>query len=56
VINGLISVPILAAMTAMASTKRVMGHFVIPRALRYAGWFTTSIMGLCSVALIIQMI
>jgi Mn2+/Fe2+ NRAMP family transporter len=55
IINGLISVPILATMTAMASSTGVMGRFAIPRRLRIAGWGTTAVMALSAVALVIEM-
>lgn len=55
-INGLISVPILAAMTAMASSRRIMGELPIPPALRWAGWITTSAMVVCAIALGVTML
>jgi NRAMP (natural resistance-associated macrophage protein)-like metal ion transporter len=48
IINGVISVPILATMTAMASSRKVMDRFVIPRTLRMAGWITTAAMAIAS--------
>jgi Mn2+/Fe2+ NRAMP family transporter len=52
VINGLISIPILAVLTIIGSNERVMGRFVISRNLRIAGWVTTAAMAACAFALI----
>jgi NRAMP (natural resistance-associated macrophage protein)-like metal ion transporter len=56
IINGVISVPILATMTAMASSPKVMDQFVIPGSLRIAGWVTTAAMALCSAALLLELL
>jgi len=44
VINGVISVPIMAVMMAMASNPKVMGRFVISPRLKWAGWITVVLM------------
>ena len=44
VINGVISVPIMAVMMLMASRSAVMGRFVIGRRLRLLGWAATAVM------------
>ena len=44
VINGVISVPIMAVMMMMASNRKVMGSFVASTRLRWAGWITTVLM------------
>ncbi|MFZ1991629.1 MAG: divalent metal cation transporter [Alphaproteobacteria bacterium] len=49
VINGLISVPLTAAMMLVAQSRAQMGEFVIGRRLRILGWLTTAIMGLAAV-------
>ena len=48
VINGVISVPIMAVMMCIASNPVSMGRFVISRRLKFMGWLTTGIMG-CAV-------
>lgn len=44
VVNGVVAVPILAAMMALASQPRVMGALVISARLRFAGWTATAVM------------
>lgn len=44
VINGVISVPIMAVMMLMASNKAIMGRFVISRKLSILGWTCTAVM------------
>lgn len=44
VINGVISVPIMAVMMLMASNSRIMGNFVISKGLKMLGWTCTMIM------------
>jgi NRAMP (natural resistance-associated macrophage protein)-like metal ion transporter len=48
-INGLLSVPLLCALMAIARNRRVMGQFVIPRTLAVAGWSTTVLMAASAV-------
>jgi Mn2+/Fe2+ NRAMP family transporter len=49
VINGVICVPLLAAMMYLASNVRVMGALRIPAGLRTLGWLTVATLA-CSVA------
>ncbi len=44
VINGVVGVPIMAVMMLMASRKDIMGKFVIPPAMKIAGWCATGVM------------
>jgi NRAMP (natural resistance-associated macrophage protein)-like metal ion transporter len=44
VINGVISVPIMAVMMLMAQRREVMGPFVVTRRLKYLGWAATAAM------------
>jgi Mn2+/Fe2+ NRAMP family transporter len=44
VINGVVAVPIMAVMMLMASRKKIMGKFVIPPAMKIAGWSATAVM------------
>ena len=46
VINGVISVPIMAVMMIMAGSAAVMGRFVIGQRLKMLGWITTTVMTL----------
>lgn len=45
VINGVIAVPILAAMMVVSHRKRQMGHFVATPWQRFFGWAATVVMG-----------
>lgn len=46
VINGVISVPIMAVMMLMAVRADIMGKFVISQQLKVLGWLATSMMAL----------
>jgi NRAMP (natural resistance-associated macrophage protein)-like metal ion transporter len=46
VINGVISVPIMAVMMLMAANSGIMGRFVIGRKLKLLGWICTGAMTL----------
>jgi hypothetical protein len=39
ILNGLVAAPLMAVIMMMASPRKVMGKFVIPVYLRWAGWF-----------------
>ncbi len=45
VLNGVISVPIMAVMMVLASRRDIMGGHVIGRRLRWLGWLATLAMG-----------
>jgi NRAMP (natural resistance-associated macrophage protein)-like metal ion transporter len=51
VVNGVISVPLLAATMITASSQAVMGEFSIGRALRVFGWITTVVMAAAALTL-----
>jgi Mn2+/Fe2+ NRAMP family transporter len=51
VINGVISVPIMALMMMMAARSDIMGKLVIPRKLRLLGWLCTGVMAAAVVAM-----
>jgi NRAMP (natural resistance-associated macrophage protein)-like metal ion transporter len=51
VINGVISVPIMAVMMVMAGNAKVMGQFVITRRLKWVGWITVALMTAAVVAM-----
>jgi Mn2+/Fe2+ NRAMP family transporter len=53
VINGVISVPIMAAMMIVVSRRQEMGPFIAGPALRVIGWLATAIMGAAAVAMFV---
>jgi NRAMP (natural resistance-associated macrophage protein)-like metal ion transporter len=55
VINGVISVPIMAIMMAMATRRAVMGSLVISRRLRWLGWLCTLVMAAAVLAMFATM-
>src|SRR5205809_1053685 len=52
VINGVIAVPILAAIMLLASRHSTMGPFAISGRLKTMGWITTVAMAACVVAMV----
>jgi Mn2+/Fe2+ NRAMP family transporter len=53
VLNGVVSVPLMAAMMIVVSRKDEMGVFVAPLALRVVGWFATAGMGAAAVTMFV---
>ena len=53
VINGVISVPIMAVMMLIAARPDIMGKLVVTRRLKALGWLATAIMALAVVAMFI---
>ncbi|MCU6435283.1 divalent metal cation transporter [Undibacterium sp. Jales W-56] len=51
VINGVISVPIMAVMMLLASNAKVMGRFTIGQKLKILGWACTIVMSVAVVAM-----
>ncbi len=51
VINGVVSVPIMALIMFMAVNPKIMGRFVISPRLRFAGWLATVVMGAAALAM-----
>ena len=47
ILNGVVAAPLMAIIVVMASSKKVMGQFVIPRHLKATGWLAASVM-LCA--------
>ncbi len=47
VINGVIAVPMLAAVMLVAARQKAMGRFAISGGLRAMGWLTTAVMAAC---------
>jgi NRAMP (natural resistance-associated macrophage protein)-like metal ion transporter len=52
-VNGVISVPIMAVMMVLAAKPAVMGRFVVGRRLRMLGWFATAVMATAVIAMFI---
>ena len=44
IVNGVISVPIMAVMMLLAAKPAVMGEFVVRRKLKALGWLATLVM------------
>ena len=51
VINGVVSVPLMAVMMAMSARPAVMGGFTLPRYLRIMGWLATAVMAVAVLAM-----
>lgn len=52
VINGVMAVPIMAIMMAMAGRADIMGSFTIGRGLKILGWLCTAVMALAAAAML----
>ncbi len=55
VLNGVITVPIMAATMIVASRRKLMGIFVATRAQKIGGWLTTAMMAVASAGMFILM-
>lgn len=55
VINGVISVPIMAVMMLMGTRSEVMGRFVITRRLKWLGWCATLVMTCAVIAMLVTL-
>ncbi len=55
VLNGVITVPIIAAMMIVASSKNEMGEFTATLGQRILGWLTTAVMAVATIAMFILM-
>ena len=51
VINGVIAVPMLAAVMLVAAKRDAMGRFAISGSLRVMGWLTTAVMAACVIGM-----
>jgi Mn2+/Fe2+ NRAMP family transporter len=51
VLNGVVSVPILALLMGLVSDPAVMGRFTVSRSLRAVGWMATGVMAFLVVLL-----
>ena len=48
VINGVVAVPLMILMMLMSSSRRTMGDFRLPPALKAIGWIATAVMALAA--------
>ena len=55
VLNGIIAVPIMAAMMTLASRRQIMGEHVIGKRLRRLGWIATAVMALTVAAMVLSL-
>jgi NRAMP (natural resistance-associated macrophage protein)-like metal ion transporter len=53
VVNGIISVPIMAVMMLMAARTEIMGRLVVHRRLKFLGWLCTVVMASAVVAMFV---
>jgi Mn2+/Fe2+ NRAMP family transporter len=53
VINGVVSVPVMAMMMLITSNKKIMGKFVLTGALKYIGWLATAVMAFAALGMAI---
>jgi NRAMP (natural resistance-associated macrophage protein)-like metal ion transporter len=53
VLNGLAAVPLMFVIMSIATSRKVMGTFVLPTYLRMIGWLASAVMSLVCVGLIV---
>jgi Mn2+/Fe2+ NRAMP family transporter len=53
VLNGVLAAPLMAVIMHMASSRKVMEKFVVPRYLRVAGWVATLVMFAASMGMLL---
>jgi Mn2+/Fe2+ NRAMP family transporter len=53
VVNGVIAVPMMAAMMFVSSHKKMMGQFTAGPTLRILGWTSTAVMAAATVAMVV---
>ena len=51
VINGVVSVPVMAVMMLVSTRRSVMGEFTLSRPLLWTGWIATAVMAAAALAL-----
>jgi Mn2+/Fe2+ NRAMP family transporter len=52
VVNGVVAVPVMAAMMLLGVRQSVMGPFTLGPALRWVGWTATAAMAVAAVAMV----
>ncbi len=53
VVNGVVAVPVMAAMMVLGARPEVMGRFTLSPGLRVVGWVATAVMGVAAVAMVV---
>jgi NRAMP (natural resistance-associated macrophage protein)-like metal ion transporter len=53
VINGVVAVPVMIMMMLLSSNQAAMGHFRLPRLLKWLGWLSAAAMGAASVGMFV---
>jgi Mn2+/Fe2+ NRAMP family transporter len=53
VLNGLLAPPLMAAMLAIAGSRRIMGPVTLPRSMAIAGWLAVQVMAAASIAFLV---
>lgn len=53
VINGVVSVPVMAMMMLIICNKKIMGKFVLSGVLKYVGWLATAVMAAAALGMVI---
>jgi len=56
VINGVIAVPVMAAMLLIGRSRRLLGEFVIGPRLAFLGWAATAVMAAASLTMFVTML
>jgi Mn2+/Fe2+ NRAMP family transporter len=54
VLNGIVAVPVMTMLMALATSRRVMGRFRISTPLAVGGWAATVVMGAASIGLLLS--
>jgi NRAMP (natural resistance-associated macrophage protein)-like metal ion transporter len=52
IVNGFVAVPLIAAITLLAGTKRIVGSFVNPPYINVVAWATVALMGVAAILLV----
>lgn len=51
VINGVVAVPVMIMMMLLSSNQAAMGHFRLPKALKWLGWLSAAAMGAATIGM-----
>ena len=51
VINGVVAVPVMVMMMLLSSNQAAMGHFRLPKLLKWLGWLSAAAMGLATIGM-----
>jgi len=54
VLNGVVAAPLMGVIMFMASSRKVMGKFLVPRYLLWTGWIATAVMSCVSVGVFLS--